>query len=314
MNHFKTLLIIFPFFLSVNIFAQNTTGINTAAPSSKAALHVKNDALFKQGVIVPDLTAADTSIISPAATDRGLFFYDYPNKQFLYFDGSKWRALAGPTIGAAPTSSGFWSNTGNDIYYNTGNVGIGNSVPIEKLDVNGNIQIPAANEYKYSGAKTHIYAVGNADFNPYYTINAPNWVLTSNDPGQQLWRWAVSGTIATGTTVIATAPVNLPDGSTIIAVECVYGLGTNTQLMELRRLAFTGPTTFPVIASAIGSAGSSQVTVNGLATAGSGEVLNNASYRYWLKWSVPITNTVTPPGSNSALYGVRIRYSVTKAD
>ena len=36
---------------------------------------------------------------------------------------------------------GYWTQTGSDIYYNTGNVGIGNATPAQKLDVNGSANI-----------------------------------------------------------------------------------------------------------------------------------------------------------------------------
>ena len=55
-------------------------------------------------------------------------------------------------IGGGGTSSQ-WTTTGNDIYYNTGSVGINNSTPSSsyKLDVGGNINISSGSKYKING-------------------------------------------------------------------------------------------------------------------------------------------------------------------
>jgi len=44
--------------------------------------------------------------------------------------------INGVNVGAGGSQ---WTTTGNDIYYTTGNIGIGTSVPVEKLNVNGNV-------------------------------------------------------------------------------------------------------------------------------------------------------------------------------
>jgi len=49
--------------------------------------------------------------------------------QFLKWTGSAWTCDA--------VSSGLWSQTGSNIYYNNGNVGIGTTSPTSKLDVTG---------------------------------------------------------------------------------------------------------------------------------------------------------------------------------
>jgi hypothetical protein len=53
---------------------------------------------------------------------------------FYFWNGTSWNIL---TTGIGTQ----WSTNGNYIYYNTGNVGIGTSVPAESLEVNGNLKI-----------------------------------------------------------------------------------------------------------------------------------------------------------------------------
>ena len=50
------------------------------------------------------------------------------------------------TIIISGGGSSLWTQTGSDIYYNTGNVGIGTATPGQALDVNGSIEIQGLNK------------------------------------------------------------------------------------------------------------------------------------------------------------------------
>jgi hypothetical protein len=73
---------------------------------------------------------------------------DYGELAINYADGKLYYKTASNTIdyfgsvGAGGTT--LWTLNGSDIYYNTGNVGIGVTDPAEKLDVTGNISVTGA--------------------------------------------------------------------------------------------------------------------------------------------------------------------------
>lgn len=58
------------------------------------------------------------------------------NNEVLKFNGTDWVPGTDNTGGGSA-----WSSSGNTVYYNAGNVGIGTSSPSESLEVNGNIKL-----------------------------------------------------------------------------------------------------------------------------------------------------------------------------
>src|SRR5689334_1273574 len=87
---------------SVGAMAQNKTlGVGTATPNSNAALHVESPT-NNQGFIMPRLTTAQRTSISPlSATDAGLMVYDTDAKNVFIWDGTTWKntnnGIAGST-------------------------------------------------------------------------------------------------------------------------------------------------------------------------------------------------------------------------
>jgi hypothetical protein len=170
--------------------ATGNIGIGTNAPLSK--LHVGT------GTNVPD-----------AMTITGSDLYVKGNIEFdgrIYGDGS----------GLTNLASSQWTTNGTSIYYNTGNVGIGTTIPIAKLDVNGSfsaidpetslkftVGVASTNRLQVYAAKPSIrfldsgdnYAqvgIGNLSLGNYAGVAVNDWLTTS---------LITSGAVGIGTSV-----------------------------------------------------------------------------------------------------------------
>ncbi len=92
-----------------------------------------------KGLLIPRLAINDLNLPAPltAPVPTGMLVYSTGGTVadgFYYWKGTAWTIL---TTGIG----GQWITNGTNIYYNTGNVGIGVTVPTEPLEVNGNVKI-----------------------------------------------------------------------------------------------------------------------------------------------------------------------------
>ena len=84
----------------------------------------------------------------------------------LFWNGANWNTIATSSLGISASSQ--WTTSGSDIYFNTGNIGIGTTSPYAKLSVTGNAAIngdllttgtTTSNGFVLNSAKT--FYVGN---------------------------------------------------------------------------------------------------------------------------------------------------------
>jgi hypothetical protein len=82
---------------------------------------------------------------------------------------------------SAPYALAPWAQTGNDISYTTGNVGIGTTTPTQQLEITGNFQLPQSTGTTgilYSGSNTLMHSYGPNNF--FAGENAGNLSMTGN--------------------------------------------------------------------------------------------------------------------------------------
>jgi hypothetical protein len=215
-----------------------------------------------------------------------------------------------------PSGANAWTKSGTNIYNTTltDNVGIGTSAPAQKLDVNGNIQIPAANDYLYATPKTKYVRVPITAFNHKKTVSTSTELIfdtyvTSGYDGESSYCYFVGGT--TGNVAIATAPVYLPDGAIVTSLEAAWfdQNVTYNATLSLERMA----------GSSINNETMASISTSGSATIPSGMVtttqttitsatISNQNYSYYLKLKT-IENA-----NNLAFVRVRITYTISSAE
>lgn len=182
----------------------------------------------------------------------------------------------------------------------SGEVGIGTQNPTSRLEVVGNIEIPAANDYIYSSNKTKYLHVPNIA----YTL------MSTSLTGARV-EHATTGIFAriygtTGTGKMA-APIYLPDSAVITELRVYLNNGSATNSsVEIFRYGGTG-----ALGTALASISVNNTT--GLQTFTDNTITNatidNENYFYYVVYTGAATTTF-----DNAIYGTRITYTVTKAD
>jgi hypothetical protein len=198
----------------------------------------------------------------------------------------------GLTVGASQIVTSGSGNVG--VGATPGNASlVGGSIisDTEKLLVNGNISIPAANNYLYKTPKTYRLSVSPAAFvsaNPtVYEARYDDGFSSSNNNGLNSFS-ATGGTA--GTVAYFIAPVNLPQEALITGfkAQLVKNGGSLQSVVELYRSDGTGylTNTAQLIASAqTTNSGGGVATVTAPSINASFNLVDNASFQYFIRYS-----------------------------
>lgn len=277
--------ILLTIFMHQNLFSQNT-GISDInhLPDSTAVLDVYSTS---KGILIPRLTEAQRiAIVNPAL---GLLVYQKDNMHgFYYFDGTVWSSIT--------TLPSQWITSGNNIYYATGKIGIGNINPLYALDVNGTIRTGKNNATNGSLIFSNSTNSNNVTINSGATSNsyaltlpllqgASNSVLTNNGSG--LLTWSAPSTISSGWTLIGNSGTN----------SSTNFIGTTDNQAFVVKVNNAGVARFEPNSTALGLAATTNNSINSYAM-GSG-----AAVAYNFAGSFAIGNNSSVNNNNSYAFG-----------
>lgn len=196
----------------------------------------------------------------------------------------------------------------------SGNVGIANLTPTQKLDVVGNIVIPASNDYLYAGPKTQYLSVPSAAFTSENSDTYDKKFISGH-----LYAVPASSTVVCppGTATYFEAPVQLPQGATVTAVDAYVVDGDanyDISLVQLWRVnsptgsPFGTPLTMATTPASTGSNANIQVlNDNTIVNA----VIDNQNFYYFIRFGGSYTGA---SAQNIRLARVVVTYNVSKAD
>jgi hypothetical protein len=196
-------------------------------------------------------------------------------------------------------------NSGN-IYNDGTNVGIGGYTMGNRLDVNGDIGIPAANDYRYFPDKTKYYSISPFAFSPYNSVAFHTNQISGTT-------YVMDGT--QGFSAFLHAPVNLPDGARITDVtfyivdnDSVYNPG-NAYLFRNDASTATSYGNTSAIATIYPPSNTNSPLIQATTNPQIGySPIDNANYSYYLVWET-LQNDI-----NIRLARVLITYTVQKVD
>jgi hypothetical protein len=194
-------------------------------------------------------------------------------------------------------------------------VGLGTNSPAQKLDVVGNVVVPAANDYLYAGAKTKYLSLSGYGF-----VSENDDVCGAKHIGGQLYAGspATTFTPAIGTAAYFNSPINLPSGATITAVDAYVvddDITYNISAVQLWRFdsPVGSPYGSPTIIAATPGTANANPNIQLLTTGAVTLPIDNLNYHYSIRFGGAFTGYGTP-GQNIRLARVRVTYIINKAD
>ncbi len=125
-NHLHIILLAFFLLFQEKLTAQIGLNSTNTPPATNAMLDISSTT---KGLLIPRMNTGQRTTLTATATD-GLTVYDTDTKGYWFYNGTSWQSMSGG--GSSP-----WLPNGNNIYYNTGKVGIGESAPGFPLNIGG---------------------------------------------------------------------------------------------------------------------------------------------------------------------------------
>lgn len=187
---FSFLLLVF----LLNVHAQNNIGIGTSTPNASAILDISSS---NRGLLPPRMTAVErNAIVAPA---NGLLVYDTDSASLMVRNSIGWQRLTTTNF-----TGNFWQSSGgsNIANNNNGNVGIGVTDPLFKLDVNGRVRIRSSGSDPNSSAGFYFNNTDNTITSAFIGMENNNQVgLYGNNSGWSFVMNTVNGNVGIGTTI-----------------------------------------------------------------------------------------------------------------
>ena len=187
-------------------------GIGTATPG--AILDIYGTSSTNSAIIVPRATLADR----PSTPVNGMIRYNTDSQKLEAYGNSAWADIATSSAGGGASQ---WITSGANIYYGSGNVGIGTSTPAAPLDVNGTIR--ASGSSNYSNITFGAGGSATSSSNTQAAISGGSSLVGGN------WRTGVNTTAS---------QIDLINGT--IAFNTNTGLSTGTNFTPTTRMIITG--------------------------------------------------------------------------
>jgi hypothetical protein len=181
----KVLLLICLLVIGICIQAQVAINTDGSAPDNSAMLDIKSTS---KGVLIPRMSLTQRNAITSPAT--GLMVFQTDNSQGYYYNSGTPAAPSWILFGSNAGTFSQWVTNGSNIYYNAGNVGIGSSSPVAKVQA-----VSPAYDARLAAASQAVY--GEHSISGSY-----GWLGASNEGG---YGYSANGYGLRGNTINGTA-------------------------------------------------------------------------------------------------------------